>query len=324
MSAPRIGVVGAGAFGTALAVTLARDGRAVSLWSRDREQVAAMRDGRENRARLAGVVFPENVSVTAEIAEVAESQAVLLCLPMQGLRAFLATTGKALTDRPLVACCKGVDLETLTGPSAIMAEALPGSPHAVLTGPSFAADIARGLPTALTLACREDRDGEMLQRLISTPTLRLYRTDDVTGAELGGALKNVIAIAAGVVMGAGLGESARAALMTRGYAEMAKLALLLGARTETLSGLSGLGDLILTCTSAQSRNFRYGMALGAGTGFDPSITVEGAATAEAVSNLAKKLDLDMPVTTMVAALVDGRLDLSTAMQTLLSRPLKKE
>ena len=202
--------------------------------------------------------------------------------------------------------------------------ACPASSVALLTGPSFAADIARGLPTALTLACEDEDEGERLQHLLSTPVLRLYRASDVTGAELGGALKNVIAIAAGVVIGAGLGDSARAALMTRGYAEMVRLAVHLGARAETLAGLSGLGDLVLTCTSAQSRNFRYGVALGSGADFDPTITVEGAATAKAVSDLAEVQGIELPITALVAALIDGRTDLPSAIQALFSRPLKKE
>lgn len=317
-------VIGAGAFGTALAVALARNGQAVTLWARDAAQVRAMAETRMNSARLPDVVLPENVTVTAEMPDLHGAGAVLLSLPMQALRGFLAQHGDALTHAPLVACCKGIDLATLTGPSAVIRAECPSATVAVLTGPSFAADIARGLPTAVTLACTQLEAGERLQHLLSTPVLRLYRSEDVIGAELGGALKNVVAIAAGVVIGAGLGDSARAALMTRGYAEMQRLALALGARAETLAGLSGLGDLVLTCTSAQSRNFRYGQALGAGRGFDPTITVEGAATAKAVSILAEKRGLDLPITTMVAALIDGRADLSSAIQSLLSRPLKKE
>lgn len=319
-----IGVAGSGAFGTALAVALAREGRDVTLWSRDPAQAEAMQRSRRNEARLPGVILPEGVSNTAEITDLTGAEAVLLSLPMQSLRGFLSGPGQSLAGLPLVACCKGVDLSTLTGPCAVISTIFPQAMPAILTGPSFAADIARGLPTALTLACAEDRLGEQLQRLLSTSTLRLYRTDDITGAELGGALKNVIAIAAGVVMGAGLGDSARAALMTRGYAEMTRLALALGARAETLAGLSGFGDLVLTCTSSQSRNFRFGYALGAGQGFDATVTVEGAATARAVSNLAENRGIDLPVTTMVAALIAGETDLPTAIQTLLSRPLKKE
>lgn len=319
-----IAVIGAGAFGTALAVALARNGQAVMLWARDPEQVAVMAATRRNATRLPGVDLPENVTITAQITDVSGADAVLISLPMQSLRTFLSANRTELDGRPLVACCKGIDLSTLTGPSEIIRAECPNSPIAVLTGPSFAADIARGLPTALTLACAEGQTGEALQRLLSTPVLRLYRSDDVIGAELGGALKNVIAIAAGVVIGAGLGDSARAALMTRGYAEMVRLALMLGAKSETLSGLSGLGDLVLTCTSAQSRNFRFGQGLGGGDPIDPGITVEGAATAKAVSNLAQMRGIDLPITTMVAALIDRTVDLSFAIQTLLSRPLKKE
>jgi glycerol-3-phosphate dehydrogenase (NAD(P)+) len=219
-----------------------------------------------------------------------------------------------------VACCKGVDLTTLIGPASLIRKACPDAQAAILTGPSFAADIARGLPTALTLAGAD----QALQRLLSTPNLRLYRSDDVIGAELGGALKNVIAIAAGVVIGAGLGESARAALMTRGFSEMSRLALSLGAHAETLAGLSGLGDLVLTCTSAQSRNFRFGQALGAGQPFDASVTVEGAATARAAARLAAQSGIDMPITAMIAALLAERITLPQAITALLTRPLKQE
>ena len=317
-----IGVVGAGAFGTSLAVALARDGRQVTLYARD--GAAVMESKRENARRLPGVTLPDGLTVTEDIDRLSQAEAVLISTPMQSLRGFLSGPGKALDGKALVACCKGIDLWTLTGPSAVIRATCPTAVPALLTGPSFAADIARGLPTALTLACTDAGQGQRLQTLLSTPVLRLYRTEDTIGAELGGALKNVIAIAAGVAIGAGLGDSARAALMTRGYAEMVRLAAHLGARAETLSGLSGLGDLVLTCTSSQSRNFRFGQALGAGQGFDPAVTVEGAATARAVTALAAREGLDLPVTTMVAALVEGRITLQDAVTTLLSRPLKQE
>lgn len=319
-----IGIVGAGAFGTALAVTLAREGRPVTLWARDWAEVAEMQTTRRNSRRLPGVSLPDSITVTANLPDLQGAKAVLLSTPMQALAPFLSGSAAVLDGIPLVACSKGVDMTTLTGPAAVIRAACPISTVALLTGPSFAADIARGLPTALTLACTDPAEGEALQHLLSTPTLRLYRTEDMTGAELGGALKNVIAIAAGVVIGAGLGDSARAALMTRGYAEMARLATHLGARAETLAGLSGFGDLVLTCTSAQSRNFRFGHALGAGEAFDTTITVEGAATARAVTGLARREGLDLPITTMVAALVEGRITLQDAITALLSRPLKQE
>ena len=241
---------------------------------------------------------------------------------MQALGGLLDRWPQIDARQPLVACCKGVDLATLRGPVGLIEQRRPQADAAILTGPSFAADIALGLPTALTLAATTR--GEALQELLSTPTLRLYRTDDVRGAELGGALKNVIAIAAGTVIGAGLGDSARAALMTRGYAEMVRLAAALGARAETLAGLSGFGDLVLTCTSTQSRNFRFGLSLGRAERFDPSVTVEGVATASAVVRLAQTLGVEMPVTAMVEALAIHRIALNDAIGQLMSRPLKQE
>lgn len=320
----RIAVLGAGAFGTAMAVTLARTGAEVGLWTRERDHAEAMRRTRRNERRLPGVDLPESVSVSAEIADMTSAGTLLIAVPMQQMAGFLSGIAPMLDGKALVACAKGIDLATGRGPTAILATACPEALPAVLTGPSFATDIARGLPTALTLACADDSAGERLQDVLSTPVLRLYRTTDTRGAELGGALKNVIAIAAGVVMGAGLGDSARAALMTRGFAEMNRLALAMGARAETLAGLSGLGDLVLTCTSLQSRNFRFGHALGAGEAFDPAVTVEGAATAKAVRLLARRLGLEMPVAAMVAALVDRQISVEEATAALLSRPLKKE
>jgi glycerol-3-phosphate dehydrogenase (NAD(P)+) len=311
-----IGIAGAGAFGTALAIALAADGRDVCLWGR------GLVSSPSANPSLPGVVLPANVMLAKSVSNLAESSVVLLALPMQALRGFLLGQGQPLLAADLVACCKGIDLATLQGPAEVMATAGATGSLAVLTGPSFAADIARGLPTALTLACSSTRGAE-LQTLLSTATLRLYRTSDVIGAELGGALKNVIAIAAGVVIGAGLGDSARAALITRGYAEMQRLALSLGAKAETLAGLSGLGDLILTCTSAQSRNFAHGLALGAGR-LPEKATVEGIATAQAVVKIAMSRSLDMPIAEMVARLVQNEISVAEAVQKLMSRPLKQE
>jgi glycerol-3-phosphate dehydrogenase (NAD(P)+) len=317
-----IGILGAGAFGSALAVALGQAGRQVRLWARDPRTVAQMQETRRNDKVLPGVELPKTVTIHAEIAEVMSGEALLLAVPMQSLGGVLDLHSQIGSRVPLVACCKGVDLTSLRGPVALIRDRRPDAVAAILTGPSFAVDIARGLPTALTLAAT-DRGAE-LQDLLSTPTLRLYRTDDITGAELGGALKNVVAIAAGAVSGAGLGDSARAALMTRGYAEMVRLATALGARPETLAGLSGLGDLVLTCTSTQSRNFRFGVSLGQDTGFDPTITVEGVATSRAVRRLAEAKGIDMPVTGMVDALASGRIALNDAIGQLMSRPLKQE
>lgn len=319
-----IGVAGAGAFGTALAIAISLSGRPVTLWCRDPGQAAVMQASRSNPARLPGARFPDALRVTADLTDLCGQSAILLAVPAQQLSSFLALAGAALDGMVLVSCAKGLDLATLTGPSALIAAACPRATVAALTGPGFAADIARGLPTALTLACTDDKAARHLQTLLSTPTLRLYRTSDVIGAELGGALKNVMAIAAGVVIGAGLGESARAAVITRGHSEMVRLARVMGGRAETLAGLSGLGDLILTCTSAQSRNFSFGVALGAGRPPDTSQTVEGAATAHATARLARQRGFDLPICTMVSALVDAKLSVKDAIDALLNRPLKQE
>jgi glycerol-3-phosphate dehydrogenase (NAD(P)+) len=312
-----IAIAGAGAFGTALAVALSP--RPVTLYARDRG-VAATRQS----PKLPGVTIPSSVTITPNPHDLAGAAAVLLAIPAQSLRPFLRDHSAILDGQRLVACGKGIDLTTLTGATATIAAALPKATPALLTGPSFAADIAQGLPTALTLACADDASGATLQHLLSTPTLRLYRTTDTTGAELGGALKNVIAIACGACIGGGLGESARAALMTRGFAEMQRLAARLGADPETLTGLSGFGDLVLTATSAKSRNYAFGLSLGADTPFDPATTVEGIATARAVTALGARLNLDLPITAAVAALCDGRLSIAAAMESLLTRPLKEE
>ena len=315
-----VSVLGAGAFGTALAISLAHNGP-VTLWARN---MGDMAKNRENASRLPGCGFPNALHVTDHINQACKSDTLLVAIPMQKLRAFLTEYSDVLAHKKLIACCKGIELSTGTGPVNIIQKIVPSAAAAILTGPSFAADIARGLPTALTLACTNDVIGKQLQQSLTTPNIRIYRTTDTIGAELGGALKNVIAIACGTAIGAGLGESARAALMTRGYAEMQRLAGYLNADPTTLSGLSGFGDLTLTCTSEQSRNYRLGLSLGKGTKFDQSTTVEGAATARAVNTLAQKSHLDMPITAVVAGLLDNRLNVSDAMQSLLTRPLKEE
>ncbi|WBU60385.1 NAD(P)H-dependent glycerol-3-phosphate dehydrogenase [Paracoccus albus] len=311
-----IGIIGAGAFGTALAVALCGT-QQVTLWGR------RLRKERQV-PQLPGVGIPDAVQLTGSLAAAtANRDPLVLALPAQALRGFLSAHGHLLDGRWLVNTAKGIDLETGESPSTLIRSSCPTARIATLTGPSFAADIARGMPTALTLASDES-DLETLQRDLSTPVLRIYRSDDLRGAELGGALKNVVAIAAGVAIGAGLGDSARAALITRGFAEMVRLATTLGARPETLAGLSGLGDLVLTSTSDLSRNFRYGHALGAGQTFDSSITVEGAATAQAVSVLAQRRDIAMPIADAVAALAQGHAGVAETMENLMSRPLKEE
>lgn len=316
-----IGVIGAGAFGTALAIAQAAAGRRVVLWARDPGQVAAMRTRRENARRLPGVALPELLTVTSDLAEAVAPPVLLLSVPAQTLRPLLQPLAGLLSGRILVACCKGVERGTGLLPTEIIGRTVPDARSAVLTGPSFAVDVAAGKPTALTLAT-DYPDGAGLQERLSTRSLRLYLSDDPLGAQLGGALKNVIAIAAGISMGAGLGESARAALMTRGFAEIARLAEARGALPETLAGLSGFGDLVLTCTSEKSRNYRYGMSVGAGAAPEAGQTVEGVMTAHAVAEGTEGDDL--PISRMVSALLKGEVALADAVEMLLSRPLRRE
>lgn len=318
-----IGVMGAGAFGTALAVVHGLYDRPAMLWGRDRAVMDQMAQTRRT-VRLPDIDIPAPVIVTPDLDQLRDCKVLVLAMPMQALRGFVTEHAAFLDGRLLVACCKGLDLTTLQGPTAIIAAACPDAVPMVLTGPSFATDIARRLSTALTLASTNDAAGLEAQNALSVPSLRLYRNTDVIGAELGGALKNVIAIACGACIGAGMGESARAALMTRGFAEMQRLAVRLGAQAETLMGLSGFGDLVLTCTSQQSRNYRFGLALGRDEAFDATITVEGIATAKAVVKLGKTLGVEMPITAALVALFDGTSSVAEAIQSLLSRPLKQE
>jgi glycerol-3-phosphate dehydrogenase (NAD(P)+) len=311
----QIDIIGAGAFGTALGITYAKAGHQVTLYARD--NAGDMARAGENTRRLPGFAFPKGLRVTDDSADLTADLA-LLALPTQSLGAFLTTT--PLRAETLVSCAKGIDRATGLGPTALIARHSDAQP-AQLTGPSFAVDIAAGLPTALTLACADDGAGAALQDRLSTPLVRLYRSTDVLGAELGGALKNVVAIAAGAVVGGGFGDSARAALMARGLAEMTRIAVTLGAEADTLRGLSGLGDLILTCGSEKSRNFRYGAGLARGETLGTDVTVEGLHTAR---EIAARPDLDTPIADAVAALADGRADLASIVEGLLNRPLKPE
>ncbi|GGB92118.1 glycerol-3-phosphate dehydrogenase [NAD(P)+] [Marivita lacus] len=317
-----IGIMGAGAFGTALAIALAKTGQPVTLWCRNADQAQDMAKLRFNRAYLPDAPFPETLEITQDIHRITSGTALLVAVPLQSMRSAVAQLGRV--DTPLVACCKGIELTTGLGPIRVLEDALPGITTAILTGPSFAADIAIGRPTALTLACADATTGAALQSALTTPTLRLYRTTDTIGAELGGALKNVMAIACGAVIGAGLGDSARAATMTRGFAEMQRIGTIFGARTDTLAGLSGLGDLALTCTSDLSRNYQLGLSLGREEIFDPKITVEGAATAKAMSTIARQRGIDLPITETVTRLVEGSTTIKDAIETLMTRPLKEE
>lgn len=313
-----VAVLGGGAFGTALAVAMGGE-RPVTLWARD-GQILRTRQS----PRLPGVFLPDGVMVTDDLESALRAQTLLFALPMQSLAPFSAGIAQDLAGKALVACCKGIDLSTLRGPTSILASHFPKATPAIVTGPSFAIDIAAGLPTALTLACADDATGQTLQADLSTASLRLYRSTDVIGAELGGALKNVIAIACGACIGQGMGDSARAALLTRGFSEMQRLSVRLGARAETLGGLSGLGDLVLTSTSDKSRNFCFGLSLGRGEAFDHTATVEGIVTARAALRLGAEHGIDMPITEALVSVFDHGTTVHDAIQSLLSRPLKQE
>lgn len=319
----RISVAGAGAFGTALAIALARENNGTTLWARNKASADAMQSNRLNARYLPNANFPDNLQVSGNANVFADAPIVLLAVPTQSLRDFLQKHQSDLKNRTCVVCCKGIEKSTGLLPSHIVKEVLPDARVAVLTGPGFAAEIAQGLPTALTLAT-DSADGQAVQNTLSTSTLRLYLSPDPLGAQLGGALKNVVAIACGIAIGAGLGEGARAALMTRGYAEMMRLAVDMGANSKTLAGLSGLGDLALTGTSMQSRNYSLGYALGQGGQMADGTTFEGVATARATVTLANRRGVEMPIAGIVAAVLEGQITIKAAAEALLSRPLKSE
>lgn len=315
----RIGVIGAGAFGTALAAALAADGSQITLWLRDAAQAGHINRHRKNVARLPGIRLPDTITATSALADLAGVEALLLVLPAQATSAFLDRHHTQLPGVPLILCAKGITREG----HRLQSELVPaGHDVCVLTGPGFAAEIASGKPTALTLASRTNKL-KSLQNQLSRPALRLYRSTDIIGAQLGGALKNVIAIAAGIAVGAGLGESARAAILTRGFAEMRDLARAMGAEDHTLTGLSGFGDLVLTCTSEKSRNFTHGLLLGREAD-TPAATVEGIATARAAVELSRKYGVEMPISEAVAHILERKSAINEALEALLARPLRAE
>ena len=319
-----VAVIGAGAFGTALAIVQAAAGRKVWLWGRDADHVAALEVEGCNRRHLPGVDLHRGIKPTNRLDDLCDAQALILSIPAQQTTEFMEKNDGALPKVPLILTAKGIGTQALRMQSEIASEMMPDHPNAVLTGPGFAGEIARLLPTALTLACADDQLSEQLQIGLATPSIRLYRTSDVTGAQLGGALKNVVAIACGMAIGAGLGESARAALMTRGFAEMVRLGEALGADRETFAGLAGLGDLALTCGTEQSRNFAAGLALGKAGEMREGATIEGVATATATIALTSKHDVEMPIAHAVAGVLEGRMSLREAISDLLSRPLTTE
>ncbi|MBJ7484989.1 NAD(P)H-dependent glycerol-3-phosphate dehydrogenase [Brevundimonas sp.] len=324
------GVIGAGAWGTALAQVTGWAGLDTLLQAREPEVVESIRDRRINEAFLPGVTLDDHVQVTPDLADLAGCDLILAVPPAQHLRSTMAAFAPHYRPGvPIVLCAKGIERGTLKLMTEVLAETIPDATVAVLSGPSFAADVSRGLPTAVTLACEDAALGEALMQALSAPGFRPYLATDLIGAEAGGALKNVLAIACGIVEGRGLGRSAHAALITRGFAEMTRFAVALGAEAETVAGLCGLGDLVLTCSSPQSRNMSLGLALGQGQTVEQALAgkrsvAEGYESAPAVRELAARLGVETPICEAVAAVLAGETTVDVVIERLLSRPLKSE
>jgi glycerol-3-phosphate dehydrogenase (NAD(P)+) len=324
-----IAVLGAGAWGTALANLAARNAANVHLWAHDAGHVAEMAATGVNARRLPGVPLAFNIVPTAALGDVASADVILLAVPAQAVRETAqALTGLIAPHVPLIVCAKGIERASGLFLSDVLTEILPGHPQAVLSGPSFAEDVAKTLPTAVTLAAQDDATAEALAASLAAPWFRLYHSTDIRGVEIGGAAKNVLAIASGIAMGRGLGASAGAALIARGFAELSRFGQAFGAEVATLAGLSGLGDLVLTCSSAQSRNFALGLALGRGTDIataraDGKLT-EGVFTSGVLVDLAHRKNIDMPICEAVDAVLAERIGIDAAIEALLARPRKAE
>lgn len=322
----KAGVIGAGAWGTALAQVLAADGQAVLLWALEDEVVEAINATHANPLYLPGTPLHSSIRATSAMADLAACDMLLVVTPAQHLRGALA---QAPTTKPLILCSKGIEAGTGLLMSEVVAEIRPDAPIAVLSGPTFAHEVAAGLPTAVTLACSDADIARAIAARIARPAFRPYLSDDVIGAEIGGAVKNVLAIACGVADGAGLGLNARASLISRGFAEMTRFGLARGARAETLGGLSGLGDLVLTCSSTNSRNFSLGKGLGEGQSASVLLAnrrtvAEGAFTAPVLRDAARAAGVEMPVVEAVCALLDGSAPVAHVVEALLARPLRPE
>ncbi len=328
MPAERVAVIGAGAWGVALANVVTRAGRRVTLWTRDAEGAGKIARLRES-PRLPGVRIDERIAIAALSTRKLDDDAILIAVPAQALRdAAGRLAGAIRPGTPVVACAKGIERSTRRFMTEVISECLPDAVPAILSGPSFATDVARGLPTAVTLAAPDEDNARGLARSLGSATFRPYHSIDIRGVEIGGAAKNVLAIAAGIVAGRKLGASAAAALTTRGFAELMRFGKSYGAQPETLIGLSGLGDLILTCSSAQSRNFSLGVALGRGETPDQArrtgALAEGAFTASVLVEMAIANDVEMPIAAAVAAVLDGALKIDAAIEALLTRPFRAE
>jgi len=319
-----VAVIGAGAYGTALACAALRAGRDVVLYARNAESAAQMQTTRKN-PKLPGVSLDAGINVTSDMTAAARADIILLATPAQSLREAATALAPLLQpSTPVIACAKGIERGTHKFMTEVITEAMPEVAPAILSGPNFADDVARGLPTAVTLAAKDEKLASDLVQALGSSTFRPYHTTDVRGVEIGGAAKNVLAIAAGIVEGRKLGASALAALTTRGFSELARLGRACGARSETLVGLSGLGDLILSCSSLQSRNFAFGIALGRGEAPNRDKLAEGEFTAPVLVELAASQNVDMPVSNAVAAILSGRITIDAAIEGLLTRPFKAE
>lgn len=326
MSIERIAVIGGGAWGTALAQVAASGGRDTLLWAREDDVVAAINQSHENPVFLPGLPLDPAIRATSDIAEIGACDAWLVVTPAQHMRAVLETAPRSAAPRVL--CSKGIEEGSGKLLHQVAAEVSPAAPIAVLSGPTFAHEVARGLPTAVTVAASDVGVAEALRDRLALPTFRIYLSDDVAGAEVGGAVKNVLAIACGVVEGRGLGQNARAALIARGFAEMTRFGLALGAKRETLAGLSGLGDLVLTCSSTSSRNYSLGKGLGEGRSAgelmaDRRTVAEGAFTAPVLARLARELGIDMPIVAAVDHLLGGAT-VDSVLEEMLARPPRAE
>ncbi|WP_417670211.1 NAD(P)H-dependent glycerol-3-phosphate dehydrogenase [Roseibium sp.] len=326
----KIGVVGGGAWGTALALTAARAGRKVTLWARDPGVVSDIRSRNQNQRYLPGITFDEDIEATTDLSALKDMDALLLVTPAQTTREIVRSLSESGPLKlPVVLCAKGIERSTGKLLSEVLKEEAPQACAAVLSGPSFADDVARGLPTAVTIAAETAETADALCLAMAAPAFRPYASTDVPGAQIGGALKNVLAIACGAVVGRKLGASAQAALTARGFAELTRLGNALGAKQETLTGLSGLGDLVLSCSSTQSRNFSFGMQLGKGHTASELIAAggklaEGAHTAKIAVEVAKRLHIELPICQTVADMVENDLSIDKALMNLMSRPLKAE
>jgi glycerol-3-phosphate dehydrogenase (NAD(P)+) len=326
MAFNHIAVLGAGAWGTALALACARAGRSITLWEHDPANAERLKKQRESHF-LPGILLDDRIAIASNLAEAAGAAAILLVVPAQAVRAVIQTLAPALSERtPVIVCAKGIERGSRKFMTEVIAECAPKAIPAILSGPSFAADVARGMPTAVTLAAADGKLAAELARAVGSATLRPYHSSDVRGVEIGGAAKNVLAIAAGAVMGRGLGASALAALTTRGFAELVRFGKAYGAKAETMMGLSGLGDLLLTCSSPQSRNFTFGIKLGRGERPDSihAGLAEGVFTAPVLLEMAHDRSVDMPISAAVAALLMGKMTVDAVIESLLTRPFKAE